>query len=65
MFITVLEFTVGDHAKFYTTYFNYEILSIFQRDTFAELEEILPILHVHEIFMFRENDTNVDHPFKN
>jgi hypothetical protein len=29
------------------------------------LEEILPILHVQEIFMFRGNDTNVDHHFKN
>jgi len=65
MFITVSESTVGDHAKFYTPYFNNEILNIFQRETFAELEEILPILHVQEIFMFRGNDTNVDHPFKN
>jgi hypothetical protein len=65
MVITVLESVVGDqlHAKCYTPYCNCEILNIFQREAFAELAQILPILHVQEIFMFWKNNTNVEHPF--
>jgi hypothetical protein len=63
--ITVFESVVGDqlHAKFYTPYCNCEILSVFQRETFAELVQILPILHVQGIFMIRKNNTNVELPF--
>jgi hypothetical protein len=65
MVFTVLESLVGDqlHTKFYTPYCNCEILNIFQREAFAELVQILPILHVQDIFMFRKNNPNVEHPF--